>query len=211
MNLSEQHDYWNFLVHNWHTAPQHRGITCQQHQTDLDRYAQVISEMKPAWVLQTGIYWGGTALFLSDVMSKANPEGRVMVVDIDLGPCQILTQNIPTDNLSIVGDSATSEEFFNQFTDFANGERGLISLDDLHTREQVAVELEMYAPYADYLVVEDTILDTADGDHAHYQPSNPKQALDAWLASGLNALQFKPDPDPEPTQHVGGWLRRISG
>lgn len=203
MNLEQQHDHWNYLTNNWHTAPKWRNVTCQQHQTDLDRYAQVITELKPAWIMQTGIYWGGTSAFMADVLSKANPNGRCLFVDITLAPCQIRAEDLP--NTTILQMPATSPEFFEFFTEWAGFEQGLISLDDLHTREQVAVELDMFADFASYLVVEDTILDIAYG--THYQPSNPKQALDDWLP---NHPEFTADPDPEPTQHVGGWLRRTS-
>lgn len=199
MNLQEQHEAWSALTGNWGTAPRYKGVTCQQHQSDLDRYAEVIRELRPPWLMQTGIYWGGTAAFLADVM--AGHGGRCLFVDIDLSPCQIREKDLP--NTKIMQESATSNAFYGQFTSWAQGERGLVSLDDDHSREQVARELEMYAPYADYLVVEDTILDTAYG--THYQPSNPKQALDEWLP---RHPEFAPDPDPEPTQHVGGWLRR---
>lgn len=214
MNLTEQHDAWEKLVNNWPAAPKYKGATCQQHQSDLDRYAEVIRELKPAWLLQTGVYWGGTNWFLADVMAEHG--GACLFVDINLGNMQYDPQQVP--NAKFVQDSATSDVFFGYFQDWtadaedaAQGNYlirplGLISLDDDHTREQVARELELYGEIPDYLVVEDTILDTAYG--THYQASNPKQALDEWLP---RHPEFSVDPDPEPTQHVGGWLRRISG
>lgn len=207
MNLDEQHDAWEKLVNNWPAAPKYKGVTCQQHQSDLDRYAEVIRELKPAWLLQTGVYWGGTAAFLADVMAEHG--GKCMFVDINLDTMQFPDNTVP--NAAFVQADATSPSFYAEFCNWidrsrgwAHAEQGLVSLDDDHTRQQVAQELGMYARHASYLVVEDTILDTAYG--THYQSSNPKQALDEWLP---RHPEFSVDPDPEPTQHVGGWLRRI--
>lgn len=200
MELSEQLAAWSSLVYNWSAAPKYKGIICQQHQSDLDRYAAVIRELKPAWLLQTGIYWGGTSAFLADAMAEHG--GRSMFVDVDLGPCQIREEDLPSTRITRA--SATDPDFFEEFVDFANSAQGLVSLDDNHSCEQVVAELGIFAEYASYLVVEDTILDAAVG--TIYQPSNPKQALDAWLPSHP---EFTVDPDPEPTQHVGGWLRRV--
>lgn len=205
MTPEEQHRAWSDLVYNWPAAPKYKGITCQQHQSDLNRYAEVIRELQPPWLLQTGVFWGGTSLFLADVMAEHG--GRAMFVDINLGPCMISEEDMEIGTLAQA--SATAPGFFEKFRDFADGGRGLISLDDDHTAQQVYTELLMYSPYADYLVVEDTILDLAVG--THYQPSNPKMALDSWMERDPIARQFSVDPDPEPTQHMGGWLRRISG
>lgn len=202
MNISEHYEAWQALTSDWPSAPRHQGATCQQHQSDLDRYAEVIRELKPPWLIQTGIYWGGTMAFLADVMHEVNPDSRCMFVDTDLSNCRVSSRDLP--NTEIVMGNAIAPAFAKMVREFSDERLGLISLDDLHTREQVAVELELYAGLASYLVVEDTILAQAVG--TVYQASNPRQALDAWLP---HHPEFAPDPDPEPTQHVGGWLRRV--
>lgn len=201
MKLSEHLEAWSTLVSNWPAAPRYAGVTCQQHPSDLDRYAEVIAELRPKWLLQTGIYWGGTAAFLADRMHEADSRSRCLFVDTLLWNCQVRADDLP--NTTIVQESATSESFCEFFSEWTAGERGLISIDDLHTAEQVRTELAFYPEYAEYLVVEDTILDAAEG--TIWQPTNPGQALREWLPCHP---EFVPDPDPEPTQHVGGWLRR---
>lgn len=80
--------------------------------------------------------------------------------------------------------------------------RGLVLLDDDHSSAHVLAELELWAPLADYLIVQDTLM----GWLPQY-PDNPLLALEKWLPAHL---EFARDPEPDPTNHPGGWLRRVS-
>lgn len=176
--------------------PAYRGIYCQQFETDLDRYAEVIAELAPPFVAEIGRAEGGTALFLADRLAEANPAG--VVVSIDIAPPVYLSRTGP--RVVYVTASSTDVEAVAKVRQAAADEPGLILLDGDHSSAQVTHELALYADMAAYLIVEDTImrhLGDQDGPHV---------ALDAWLP---DHPEFVPDPDPVPTQHPGGWLRRI--
>lgn len=100
------------------------------------------------------------------------------------------------------GDAA-SPQVITQVQDFAAGRRGLVLLDGDHASGQVARELQAYASLADYLVVQDTIMRWL---HEYYD--GPHEALDAWLPQHPEFAAV--DDEPLPTQHPGGWLRRVS-
>jgi cephalosporin hydroxylase len=105
--------------------------------------------------------------------------------------------------LALVKGDTVAPETARQIMDFAAGERGLVSLDDDHSSAHVLAELELYAGLADYLIVQDTLMEFlpqyADGPHL---------ALAKWLP---DHPEFAIDPDPVPSNHPGGWLRRVSG
>lgn len=176
--------------------PAYRGIYTQQFETDLDRYAEVIAELRPPFVMEVGRHEGGTALFLADQLAKVRSDALLISVDVT-PPVRFPVTGVKVEYLTA---SSTDTSTIARVRDAAVAGRGLILLDGDHSSEQVARELAVYAALADYLVVEDTLMrDLGDDDGPHV-------ALDAWLPEHP---EFVCDPDPSLTQHPGGWLRRI--
>jgi cephalosporin hydroxylase len=176
--------------------PRFWGVACYQFQSDMDRYGQLIDELKPPFIIEVGRAEGGCALFLAERLWHANPNGAV--VSIDIAPPQH-----GHSRLRMVTGRSTDPDTTAYCYAVAGDRRGLVLLDGDHASVTVAQELELYAPLADYLIVEDTImrnLPELGGDGPHV-------ALDAWLP---NHPEFVADPDPIPTQHPGGYLRRTT-
>lgn len=176
----------------WDRPPEWRGIPCQQFPSDLWRYAELVWELHPPFVLEVGSAAGGTALFLADVMRAAG-DGLVLSVDIR----QPATAHPRL--VKIEGDAADPVTV-TAVTELAGGARGLVLLDGDHSPAQVLRELDAYSPLACYLVTEDTIMEVLP-----QFGGGPHTALAGWLP---DHPEFAPDPDPDPTQHPGGWLRR---
>jgi cephalosporin hydroxylase len=187
---------WRHTSQDW---PTYRGIQCQQFPSDMARYADLIAELEPAFVVEVGRAFGGTALFLADELAKVNPAGRV--VSIDPVPVTGLEHRL----LDLVVASSTDEAAITavaRASIAASGRRGLILLDGNHSPATVADELYIYPRWADYLIVEDTImreLPELFGDGPHV-------ALKPFLEA--HGEEWTVDPDPVPTQHPGGYLRR---
>ena len=174
--------------------PKYRGITCQQFPSDLERYRELIRELRPPFIVEIGSAEGGTALLLADELGHVDSEG--VLVSVDIAGAQP-----KHDRIVYVHGSSTHEDAVRTVYQVAAGRRGLILLDGDHTAGHVALELAIYADLASYLVVEDTIM-----RHLPGVTYGPHDALDAWLPEHP---EFAVDPDPVPTQHPGGWLRRI--
>ena len=174
-------------------APPVRGHPCQQFAADLRRYAELVAELRPPWVLECGTADGGTALFLAAACQAA---GGMPVVSIDNDP---RTPVIAHPLLQLWKGDVLDPGIVADVTRFAGGKRGLVLLDDDHSSGHVLAELDVYGPLADYLVCEDTLMEYlpyADGPHV---------ALGKWLP---DHPEFTADPDPVPSNHPGGWLRR---
>lgn len=173
------------------------GTACQQFSSDMWRYADVLHEFRPSWVLECGTADGGTALFLADVLAAAGG-GHVVTVDKDPRPVTVTRPNLTV----LKGDAADPDTVARILALTGDG-RGVVLLDTDHMAAQVLAELEAYAPLADYLVVQDTLM----GWLPQY-PDNPFLALEKWLP---DHPEFVQDPEPVPTNHPGGWLRRVAG
>jgi len=177
------------------TAPLWRSIGCQQFPADLWRYAELCFALQPPFVIEVGVATGGSALFLADVLSLT---GSARVYGIDVNPIPVQHPRL----VPMVGDSI-SDEIVTEMRRITAGRRGLVLLDGDHRPEHVARELDLYAEMADYLVVEDTIMEWLPE-----YPGGPLDALKNWLPDHPE-FTVDPDPVPGPTQHPGGWLRRI--
>jgi cephalosporin hydroxylase len=178
--------------------PAYRGIYMQQLEPDLERYTEIINELRPPFIVEVGRAEGGTTALLADRLGDVRPDGLVISIDV-LEPARMP----PTRSrvLYLTTDS-TSDEAVAWVYKAAVGNRGMVLLDGDHSSAHVTQELDLYVDVADYLVVEDTIMrDLGDKDGPHL-------ALDAWLP---NHPEFTVDPDPTLTQHPGGWLRRTHG
>lgn len=182
----------------WGRLPHWRGIPCQQFAADLWRYAELLHELRPPWVLECGTADGGTALFLADVLAST---GTGYVISVDADPRPVSTRH-PW--LTLLKGDAASPGVVAQVAERAGGARGLVLLDDDHSPAQVLAELDAYAPLASYLIVEDTLM----GHLPQYGGDGPHVALAEWLPGHP---EFAPDPEPVPSNHPGGWLRRVSG
>jgi len=174
-------------------APPTRGHPCQQFASDMRRYAELVRELRPPWVLECGTADGGTALFLAEALDAI---GSGYAVSIDNDP---RTPAISHPRLALWKGDTLDPAMIADVIAFTEGKRGLVLLDDDHSSDHVLAELDAYAPLASYLVCEDTLmgnLDYADGPHI---------ALGKWLRTHP---EFTPDPEPVPSNHPGGWLRR---
>lgn len=174
-----------------------RGVPCQQFPSDLWRYAEVLHELAPPWVVECGTGGGGAALFLADALVSAGG-GQVISVDNDPRPLSITHPG-----LTLLKGDAASLWVAARAKELTGGGRGAVLLDSDHTSAQVLAELDLWAPRADYLIVQDTLM-----GYLPQYPDNPRQALEKWLPGHP---EFTQDPEPDPTNHPGGWLRRVAG
>jgi cephalosporin hydroxylase len=175
-------------------APCWRGVPCQQFPSDLWRYAEILHELQPPWVLETGTADGGTALFLADHIGAS---GHVFSIDADPRPAPAAHPR-----LTLLKGDVIHPAMVARVTALTAGGRGMVLLDSDHGSAHVAAELAAYAPLAAYLVVEDTLM-----GHLPQYADGPHLALAEWLPQHP---EFAADPEPVPTNHPGGWLRRVT-
>jgi len=183
---------------------------------DLWMLQQIAYEVRPDFVIETGTWYGGSALYWAHTLNGMGLENaRVLTVDI-----QDLTNHGASSNplwkkyVEFFQGSSTDPKIVSAIAQRVKDSRVIVNLDSDHSMHHVLQELRMYAPLVSpgsYIAVEDTHL---DGVPTHpEQGPGPMAAVLRFLAEG-GSKDFEQDPTREAmvmTSYPGGWLRRKSG
>ena len=191
---------------------------------DIVRIQEVLYQVKPDVVIETGVAHGGSLILYASLF-KAMGKGRVIGVDIEIRPHN--RKGIETHELggliTLIEGSSTATSTLEQVRSHLKpGETVLVILDSDHSKGHVAAELEAYQALVtpgSYLVATDGIMkdlhDVPRGrpewtwDHptaaaAEFAQAHPEFVLEqpAWLfnESGLSR---------NLTHWPGAYLRRL--
>jgi cephalosporin hydroxylase len=182
----------------------HRVLKCP---LDLWIYQEILHELRPELIVETGTYRGGSALFLASICDLL---GRGEVVTIDSKRQRGRPRNR---RITYLHGSSTAPEITRQVERRAKGKRPiLVILDSGHGKAHVLDELRTYAPLVtpgSYLIVEDTNLNGHPVEPGH--GPGPAEAVAAFLAE--NAA-FHRDPSREKlllTFNPDGYLQKVDG
>lgn len=173
---------------------------------DLWMYQEIMTELRPALVIETGTFCGGSALFMASVMDQLG-HGRVMTIDVRHAATVPVHPRIEY----VLGSSIEPEIANRARAAAAEGGPVVVVLDSLHTYEHVLAELSAYADLVtpgSYCIVEDTNVDGHPVLPA-WGPG-PMRAVDEFLAGRPD---FLPDPRRERfmlTMNPRGYLRRAA-
>lgn len=159
------------------------GIKLWKHPCDLHLYAELIHQIQPTLVIETGTAFGGSALYFAHLMDQI---GHGKVLSIDLNPVQKSYPRHP--RISYLGGrSSTHLETVREAglaAILAAQQKGavMVILDSDHSQKHVEQELRCYASLvtpASYLVVEDTEIN----GHPVYEKfgPGPYEAVEKWL------------------------------
>mgnify|MGYP001613580030 CR=1 FL=1 len=138
----------------------YRGIDTLKCQLDLWLYQEMIHELKPDVIIETGSYKGGSAHFMADQLAL-NGSGHIFSVDIEW------RERPEHPRISFLTGRSTDETIFEQIKRHIDpSDKVMVVLDGDHTCDYVLSEMLMYAPLVSsghYLVVEDTVIWGQDG------------------------------------------------
>ena len=128
---------------------------------DMVRMQEVIYQVKPDVIVETGIAHGGSLVFYAS-LCKAMGRGRVVGVDIEIRPHnrKAIEAHELSHLITLIEGGSTAPEIVDQVrAGIAANETVLVILDSNHTRAHVLAELESYAS----LVTKNSYLVTTDG------------------------------------------------
>ncbi len=171
---------------------------------DLWIYQEILFEIRPRLIVETGTYLGGSALFLASICDLLG-NGQVITID------SARQANLPRHpRITYLTGSSTSAKILRHVGKAAKGTSPiLVILDSGHGRDHVLAELNAYAPLVtpgSYLIVEDTNLNAHPVEPEH--GPGPAEAVDAFLAR--NAAFFRDERREKLmlTFNPGGYLRK---
>jgi cephalosporin hydroxylase len=191
---------------------------------DLVRIQEVVYALRPAVIVETGVFKGGSLLFHASLLAAIG-EGKVIGIDREISPRtrEALSRPPLAARISLLEGDSTDPQIAAQVADLiGSASPVLVILDSGHSRDHVARELECYAPLVtkgSYIIATDGIMkDIADGPRAfpEWKTDNPFEAAKDFAARHHEFRQHAP---AWPTRHgpltenvtywPGAWLRRV--
>jgi len=162
-----------------------------QYPQDMVALQEIIWDMKPDVVLETGIAHGGSLVFSASMLQLLGGEGFVLGVDIDIRAHNraAIEAHPMAPRIRMIQGSSVDEGTAEQVRQALAGcTNPLVVLDSNHTHEHVLRELELYSPLVrkgGWLIVFDTVVEVMPGDFYPDRPwglgDNPMTAVDAFL------------------------------
>jgi len=181
------------------------GIPTQKLPLDLWIYQEIIYDIKPEVIIETGTECGGSALFLASMCDLVQ-KGRVMTVDI------VHKEGRPQHpRIQYLLGSSTSKEIEEQVREAVRGASPvMVILDSDHHKDHVLKELNIFSKFVSpgsYLIVEDTDVN-GHPVFAEYGPG-PMEAVEEFLKTHDS---FAVDREREKlylTFNPGGYLKKL--
>ena len=145
---------------------------------DILSYAEIIFENKPDFIVETGTWRGGSALFFANLLDIIG-KGQVITIDTDQAKQSSKWPQHP--RITYLKGNSTDNAIIAKVKEIIGDKTCMVSLDSLHVRSHVKWELVKYSPLVtkgQYLVVEDAFSPL----HRQRQYHHPLQATE-WFMS----------------------------
>jgi cephalosporin hydroxylase len=158
---------------------------------DIIAMQELIWNIKPEFIIETGIAHGGSLIFYASMLELTG-KGKVIGIDIDIRKHnrEAIEKHPLYRRIEMIEGSSISIQVVEKVKEkVGNSKNVLVCLDSNHTHEHVLKELELYTPFitkGGYCVVFDTgIEDFSSNDVSGTRPwgpgNNPKTAVWEFL------------------------------
>jgi cephalosporin hydroxylase len=155
---------------------------------DMVRIQEVIFQVKPDVLIETGVAHGGSLIFYASLF-KAMGKGRVIGIDVEIRPHnRVAIEAHPlSERITLIEGSSTDATIVEQVRGLvASAETVLVVLDSNHTKDHVLAELRAYAPLVSvgsWIVASDGVMEKVVGGPRttdDWSWNNPRQAALAF-------------------------------
>ena len=160
---------------------------------DILAMQEIIWQVRPDLIIETGIAQGGSLVFYASMLELIGGDGHVLGIDIDIREHNRneIKKYSMSKRISMIQGSSTNETTVKKVYETAKAKkRVLVALDSNHNHAHVLKELELFSPLVtkgSYLVVFDTAIEDMPGDLFSDRPwgkgDNPKTAVWEFLKS----------------------------
>ncbi len=188
---------------------------------DMIAMQEMIWEVKPDLIIETGIAHGGSIIYYASLLELVGGDGYVLGVDVDIREHnrKEIEAHPMSKRIQMIQGSSIDPETIASVAEHVEGkQRILLILDSNHTHEHVLAELNAYAGFVtkgSYAVVFDTLLEDMPDDLIQDRPwgrgNNPKTAV--WEFIG-NHPEFEIDKSIQHklliTVAPDGFLRKVA-
>lgn len=177
-----------------------------QYPQDMVAMQELIWEVKPDLIIETGIAHGGSLILSASMLAMLDMEEaiqagksinpaesarKVIGIDIDIRQHNLIEieKHVMASRIHMIQGSSIAPEIVEEVRRLATGyKKVMVCLDSNHTHEHVLAELEAYAPLTSlgsYCIVFDTVIEDLPAsmypDRSWGPGDNPKTAVWAYL------------------------------
>lgn len=181
------------------------GVPVLKNPFDLWIYQEIICEIRPDLIIETGTYKGGSAYYFARLFDLIN-HGKIITVDPYVHSARPEHPRIEY----VTGSSIEQKVIYHVYQAAVNAQKVMVILDSDHRMEHVLQELRLYSPLVtvgSYLVVEDTQLN-GNPVWPHTGPG-PNEALLQFKRENDNFISDRTREKLLHTFYPGGYLKRV--
>ena len=200
------------------------GMPIIQLPEDMIRIQEVISQIQPDVIIETGVAHGGSLVYYASIC-KAMNKGRVIGIEIEFrgDHKENIESHALAEYITLVEGGSTDPELVQQVKSMVKpGETVLVILDSNHTKAHVAGELEAYCDMVtpgSYIVATDGVMRMVANvprGQENWKDDNPAAAAQEFIAAHPEFILEVPKP-PFSESHLtefvthwpDAWLRRV--
>ena len=196
-----------------------------QYPQDIVAVQELIWDVKPDLIIETGVAHGGSAVFFASLLelnalSGGPKNAEVWCIEIDLRAHnrEAILAHPMYPRLRIFDGSSLDEKIAQEVSRKASQcARVMVILDSNHTHDHVLGELNLYASLVSvgsYCVVFDTVIEDLEGvefvDRPWGKGNNPKTAVAEFLKTNSDfVVETEIDDKLLISAAPGGYLKRI--
>lgn len=169
-----------------------------QYPQDMVALQEIIWEVKPDLIIETGIAHGGSLIFSASMLTLLEScqeieNGKVLGIDIDIREHnrRAIDAHPMSTKITMFEGSSIDDTIIQKVQEFVkSAKRVLVCLDSNHTHEHVLAELQAYSQFVSsgsYCIVFDTVIEDLPENSFPDRPwdkgNNPKTAVREFLKS----------------------------
>jgi len=166
------------------------GVPIIQYPQDIIAYQEVIWNVKPDLIIETGIARGGSLIFSASILEMIG-KGKVVGIDIDIRKHnrRAIEKHPLNNRIIMIEGSSIDEKTVRIVRRLARGKKKiLLMLDSNHTHDHVLNELRLYSSLVSknsYIIVFDSVIEDLPDSLNENRPwgkgNNPKTAISQFL------------------------------
>jgi len=163
-----------------------------QYPQDMIAMQEIIWEVQPDLIIETGVAHGGSIVFYASLLELIGKDGLVIGIDIDIRKHnrELIEKHSMYKRICLIEGSSVSSKTLEQVKKITSSKKKvMVCLDSNHTHDHVLEELSLYSPYVSigsYCVVFDTVIEDMPidynwGTRQWGRGNNPKTAVWEFL------------------------------
>jgi cephalosporin hydroxylase len=167
-----------------------------QYPQDIIAMQEIIWDIKPDVIIETGIAHGGSLIYYASLLELIG-KGEVLGIDIDIRQHnKVEIEKHPMyKRIKMIEGSSISDNTMEEVEKFVTGkDKILVCLDSHHTHDHVLRELQIYSRFVSvgsFIVVFDTIVEDLPSNYFREKRpwgigNNPKTAVTEFLETNVN-------------------------